>query len=245
MQNKAYRQSRRWTRRWSRYPWLAMWVVLLALAGCSVELTSAGPPQAPAAPIDAAATIPTLPAAPADRQSVEPGPTPQVGAVALVDAPGELAAVNWPDSEEDVRALLAQLPGEIDGYARTPQYDLTTFERILIGYGEDTRLNPDGTALLQIQAIDATSGDFFPPNWRAQHIVMTLAQGRALEQGQDGDLFWAYVETDVTPTGSTQSYTLRSLTWGERDGEWIFSVNADSREGVDALVAALVAAARD
>ena len=192
----------------------------------------------------AAATIPTLPAAPAERQTVEPGPTPVVGNVPTAEAPGNLATVDWPDSEDSIRALLGRLPSEIAGYARTPRYDFTTFERIIIGYGEDTRVNPDGTARLQVQAIDATSGDFFPPNWRAQHVVMTLAQGRALEQGQDGDLFWAYIETEVTPAGAAQSLTLRSLTWGEQGGEWVFSANADTRVEVDALVAALVEAAR-
>ena len=233
-----------WERLMQKHLRLTATLVILLTSACVQIVTPEAASIPGTLPLDAAATIPTLPAAPADRVTVEPGPTPQVGDVPMADAPGNLASVDWPDSENAIRALLAQLPIEIAGYARTPQYDLTTFERILIGYGEDTRLNPDGTARLQLQAIDATSGDFFPPNWRAQHVVMTLAQGRALEQGQEGDLFWAYIETEVTPTGSTQSYTLRSLTWGERGGEWVFSVNADTREGVDALVATLVAAAR-
>lgn len=219
-------------------------LLILLLTSACVQIVTPEAATLPAAmPDDAAATIPTLPAAPADRQTVEPGPTPVVGNVPLADAPGDLASVDLPSSEDEIRALLARLPSEIAGYERTPQFDFTTFERIIIGYGEDARLNPSGAARLQIQAIDATSGDFFPPNWRAEHIVQTLAQGRALEQGQDGELYWAYVETDVTPAGSTQSYTLRSLTWGEQDGEWVFSVSADKREEVEALVAAFVEAA--
>ncbi len=228
-----------------KYLHLIALLTFLLTSACVQIVTPEAATLPAAMPNDAAATIPTLAAAPADRQTVEPGPTPVVGNVPLADAPGDLATVELPSSEDEIRELLARLPSEIAGYERTPQFDFTTFERIVIGYGEDTRLNPNGTALLQIQAIAATSGDFFPPNWRAEHIVQTLAQGRALEQGRDGDLYWAYVETDVTPAGSTQSYALRSLTWGEQGGEWVFSVNADAREEVDMLVAALVAAARE
>lgn len=191
-----------------------------------------------------ASTIPPQPTAPAERVTVEPAPTPDVSGVPEAAAPYGLATIAQPQTAEEIRAILERLPDAVAGYARTPQFDQISFDRIIVGYGEERRVNPDGTAQLRLQALDVTTGDFFPPNWRAEHVLNALATQGALERGRDGELYWLLTETAVTPADSAQSFPVYSLTWGEAGGRWLFSASASDPAEVEPLVNAFVAVAQ-
>lgn len=160
-------------------------------------------------------------------------PLPDLQGFPTAPAPSELATLALPDNVTEVTALFKRFPPEVAGHARSPQLDRIAPERSIVGYGKYPRV-PEipGNHLLRVQAVDLTSGDFFPTNWKAGHVVAMMAgrgEGMA-EFGRDGDLFWV-----------RQSFTLM---WGRADSPWMFSVQADTPESLDALLAAFVAAAK-
>jgi len=225
--------------------WAISILTMLGVTACTVQPIQPGTstPDTPTAAAQAA-NVPRFPTAPADHPTVEPAATPDVSDAPQAAAPHDLATIELPTTQDAIIGLLEQLPGEMAGVPRTPQFDIASFDRVIVGYGEDTRVNPDGTARLSIQVLDATTGDFFPPNWQAQHVIETLGQNRVIERGRDGDLHWLLTETTVTPADSSDSIALYSLTWGAADSDWVFSANADTRAQLEPLVTAFVEAAQ-
>jgi hypothetical protein len=65
-----------------------------------------------------------------------------------------------------------------------------------------------------------------------------------MDAGRDGDLFWLRDETAMRGPGSTDQVVIYGITWGLIDSPWLFSVQGDTRESRDALLMAVVAAAR-
>lgn len=173
------------------------------------------------------------------REQATPGPDsrtvplPDLQGFPAAPAPSELASLVLPDNFTEVTALFERLPPEVAGHARSPQLDRIAPDRSIVGYGKNPRVPAiPGNHLLRVQALNLTSGDFFPINWKAGHVVAMMA-GRGdgmAEFGRDGDLFWV-----------RQSLTLM---WGRADSPWMFSVQANTSESRDALLAAFVAAVK-
>jgi hypothetical protein len=116
---------------------------------------------------------------------------------------------------------------------------------IVVGYGEDRRIADAPNPLLRLQVIDLRKGDFFPTNWTGGHVVGVIAQAKtAMDAGRDGDLFWLRDETGQSVPGSTDQVVIYGITWGRIDSPWLFSVQGDTSESRDALLMAVVAAAR-
>jgi hypothetical protein len=98
---------------------------------------------------------------------------------------------------------------------------------------------------LVLQVIDLRKGDFFPTNWTGGEVVGFMAQAKAgMDAGRDGDLFWLRDETVASVRGSTGQVVTYRLIWGRIDSPWLFSVQGDTSESRDALLMAVVAAAR-
>ena len=152
-------------------------------------------------------------------------------------APGGLGGVTLPDDANGIVAVLERLPSEIASKARVPQLDETGPDRYSTGYGqESSRPMP----LLQIQAMDVSTGEFYPSSWTAEHVIAVLAQGhdwQVMATGRDGDLVWV----QWTTTGN--GYQTYVITWGNIGSPWMFSGSANTPEGLGPLVAAFVAAA--
>lgn len=223
----------------ARWLWMVLVVFLmLSTAACTLQ------PITPQPITPQPGTVPPQAATPDGRTTVEPAPTPDVSGVPEAEAPQDLASIALPDDEEGILAIVERLPNVVAGYARTPQFDQRTFDRIIAGYGENPRTTPAVAPQVGFQAVDVTTGDFFPPNWRAEHVIDTLATQGALERGRDGDLHWMLLETTVTPADSDESYSVYSLTWGNDGGRWLFSASAEDPAEVESLVAAFVAVAQ-
>lgn len=175
-------------------------------------------------------------------------PLPDLQGFPTASAPSELATVGLPDNVSAVTALFERLPPEVAGHTRSPQFDRIAPERSIVGYGENKRMRIArvGGPLLQIQAIDLTRGDFFPTNWKAEHVVAMMARhGEEIaEFGRDGSLFWVRQNTFMAEARSTERFPVYGMVWGRADSPWMFSVQADTRESRDALLAAFVAAAK-
>jgi hypothetical protein len=199
-----------------------------ALAGTDISAApqSSGPPSA------------TQEVAPPDLQGFPTAP-----------APDELGTVTLPDTVSAVKALFERLPSEIAGHVRSPQFDRISPERASVGYGEDPRIDSRitgvRTALLWLQAIDLSRGDFFPTNWTGGQVVAFMARSKEVkEAGRDGNLFWIRQEKFRDTVGSPERFAVYETLWGSVDSPWMFSLQADARENRDALLAAFVAAAR-
>jgi hypothetical protein len=116
---------------------------------------------------------------------------------------------------------------------------------VVVGYGEDRRIADVPNPLLRLQMIDLRKGDFFPTNWTGGQVVGFIAQAKAaMDAGRDGDLFWMRDETAGSLSDPSDSVVTHSVTWGRIDSPWLFVVQGNSSESRDALLMAVVAAAR-
>lgn len=190
-------------------------------------------------------------------------PLPDLQGFPAAPAPFELATLALPNSFTEVTALFKRLPPQVAGHGRSAQLDRIVPERSTVGYGEDRRVGvmgrrlsgagstsvPSarvGVPLLQIQAIDLTSGDFFPINWKGGHVVVMMASHseEIAEYGRDGNLFWVRQNGSFGMAESTELFPVYTMLWGRIDSPWMFSVQADTPESRDALLVAFVAAVK-
>jgi hypothetical protein len=98
-----------------------------------------------------------------------------------------------------------------------------------------------------LQVIDLRKGDFFPTNWTGGQVVGFMAQAkpaRPADAGRDGDLVWLRDETVATAADSTDQFVVYGVSWGRIGSPWLFNVQGDTSESRDALLMAIVAAAR-
>ena len=215
---------------------LTMWLMVIFVAsGVGGDaprlLADAGP-----------ATITSLRQQPSATRTAPP---PDLRAVPTAPAPGELATMVLPDTERAVSALIERLPPAVGGHHRSSQFDLRFPERVVVGYGEDRRIATVANPLLRLQVIDLRKNDFFPTNWTGGHVIGFIAQAKTVtETGRDGDLFWLRDETAVSVPHSTEPVVTHGVSWGRIDSPWMFSVQGDISENRDALLMAVVAAAR-
>jgi len=173
-------------------------------------------------------------------------PPPDLRAFPTAPAPGGLATVLLPETERTVSALIQRLPPAVAGHQRVASVRPAIAGAVVVGYGEDRRIADVPNPVLRLQVIDLRKGDFFPINWTGGQVVGFIAQAKtAMDAGRDGDLFWLRDETAaVSAPGSTDQVVIYGVTWGRIDSPWLFSVQGDTSESRDALLRAVVAAAR-
>jgi hypothetical protein len=179
-----------------------------------------------------------------DRSSASrEAPLPNLQGFPVALAPDELATVPFPNTSSAVTALFQRLPPEVAGHARSPQFDVSSRERTIVGYGEERRVVGVGNHLLRLQAVDLTRGDFFPTNWTGAHVIAFMAR-QGQEGGREENVFWMRDERPVSMSGSAERFLVYEILWGRVDSSWMFSAQADTPENRDALVTAFVVAAR-
>lgn len=188
-----------------------------------------------------AATPPSAQQSPDTRTA----PPPDLRAVPTAPAPGELATVLLPETEGAVSALIQRLPPAVAGHPRSSAVLAARPGAIVAGYGEDRQIADVGNFILRLMVIDLRKGDFFPTNWTGGQVVGFIAQAKAtMDAGRDGDLFWLRDETAESVPGSTDQVVTYGVTWGRIDSPWFFLVQGNTSESRDALLMAVVAAAR-
>jgi hypothetical protein len=177
--------------------------------------------------------------------ATQTAPPPDLRAFPTAPAPGELATVPLPETEGAVSALIQRLPPAVAGHQRSIAVRPAIAGTVIVGYGEDRRIADIPNPLLRLRVIDLRKGGFFPTNWTGGQVVGFMAQGKtAMDAGRDGDLFWLRDEAAVSAPGSTDKFVIYGITWGRIDSPWLFSVQGDTSESRDALLMAVVAAAR-
>ena len=146
--------------------------------------------------------------------------------------PWGLDSVDMPDTEEEVAAVFAAFPEEIDGRTRLGD-EPTRFGYIDEGSGSFWAIQADPWE--QLQALHMPGVDS-PADW-----ITFLASGRsavvveASAVDPVGGLMW--VATNVP-----EQENMLDFWWAAPDGSWLFFVEGDS-VGRQALVEAFVAAA--
>jgi hypothetical protein len=180
------------------------------------------------------------------RQATQEVAPPDLRGFPKARAPDDLGTVTLPDTVNTVKAVFERLPSEIAGHLRLPRLDRISPERASVGYGEDPRVGGVSTPLLWLQAVDVSRERFFPTHWTGAQVVAFMAgRGKeAKEAGREGSLVWLRRETSRDAVRSPERFEVYATLWGRVDSPWVFSIQADTREAHDALLAAFVAAAR-
>jgi hypothetical protein len=211
----------------------AVFIVLL-VASCARQPPSTAPDLAPT---EIATSTPT--AEPLDEsgfRDLDPGALPEaVGPLGLGEA-------GLPDRADSIAELFNRLPSRLMGKERTIQSDATTPGEINASYGST---QPVGCGTVGIQAMNISTGDFYPQSWTAERVIAGLTTGAdwsVEEFGHDGELFWVRWNTTCSTEGSSESDTIFITSWGKAGSPWVFSASAGDPEGRDELTAAFVAA---
>ncbi len=213
-----------------KYIWILSGLALILAATVSCGGTAPAP------------TLPTVTAAPSGSPQEAVGFTPQDPlSMPEETGPPGLNSINLPQDNDSIMALFDQLPSTLLGRHRADEIQALSPARINASYG---KTKPVGCGLVGLQAMDVSTGDFYPPGWTAEKVIALLASGAdstAGGFGRDGELFWLNMQTFCS-TGSSLKESLNITTWGVAGSPWVFSATAQGTESRDELVAALVAA---
>lgn len=215
--------------------WSAVFLVVAVAAGCR----SAGDNPSGSTSAD------TQPPASASAVAPEPGDgytPPDPSSLPVSVAPQSLGEVDLPDTEADVLALFDRLPTDLAGGQRTDEQSGP--DRIRVTYGTT---GPVGCLSIGLQALDVSTGDFYPEGWTAEQVVSTYTEGADWEVedfGREGDLYWVRSSTTCGEAGEAGEDLGLTTMWGQAGSPWVFSAMAGSPEVRDELTAAFVTAAR-
>ena len=162
-----------------------------------------------------------------------------------IEAPMNLSTVSWPNGVDDALSLLDRLPDEISGHRFTGSQGRLGADRpqIEFSYGEDPETQEPA---FEVRVMDLSQGDFFPAGTTAGDFVAMFAQGfdwGVLAAGREGSLGWVQIKTTVSGTGHV-AQDVYGMFWGNAPSQLTFSVQANDPEKLDAVVQAMVSAAR-
>jgi hypothetical protein len=138
--------------------------------------------------------------------------------------PHGLSALPMPETEADIRAVLAAMPGEIDGNPRgtRPDYDL------ILSYGE-------ANSIVALPMEGATAS-------LAEDLARFELEDGAVVEGSGLSPSSSLVWVQGSFRDGDGAAVVFIMVWGEPDGDWAFNVSAESAEIRDAIVAAFVTA---
>ena len=208
-----------------------LFVLVVAAAGCDDSDAPSVTLEPTAQPV---ATLTTLPASDDEFEAPDPTDMPEVA------APHGLSTVELADSVDGIIALFEALPSEFFG---EPLVVETGAGRIMASYGTTETV---GCALVGVQAMDVSTGGFYPEGWTAESNIALLSSGADWEVedfGREGDLYWVRWNTTCGEAGRPGSDVIFSLSWGDAGSPWMFSAGAGHPEDRAELTEALVASA--
>ena len=159
-------------------------------------------------------------------------------------APQGLDEVTLPDRAEDITALFDRLPSDLVGGTRTDESSGNDPQGITASYGST---QPVGCGTVGLQAMNVSTGDFFPQDWTAETVVAAFTTGAdwtVEDFGRDGDLFWVQIATTCSSESSSTVDSVSAMSWGARGSPWVFSASAGDPDSRDQLTSAFVTASR-
>jgi hypothetical protein len=186
----------------------------------------------------------TQPPASASADVTEPGDEytpPDPGSLPVAIAPQSLGEVDLPDTEADIVALFDRLPTELVGGQRAEEVAGPVRFRVTYGTTE-----PVGCSSIGLQALDVSTGDFYPEGWTAEQVVSAFTGGADWDVedfGHEEDLYWVRWSSTCSVEGETGEDVSFTTMWGQAGSPWAYSAMAGSPEVRDELTAAFVTAA--
>ena len=214
--------------------WPSALLVVAVAAGCGTA--SEGP--------SGSASPGTQPPASASAVAPEPGDgdsTPDPSSLPVAVAQQSLGEVDLPDTADGIVALFERLPAEFASGQRTDE--VAGPDRFRVTYGTT---EPVGCMSIGLQAVDVSTGDFYPQGWTAEQVVSAFTEGADVDVedfGHDADLYWVRSSTTCGVEGETGEDVGFTTMWGQAGSPWVFSAMAGSPEVRDELTAAFVTAA--
>jgi hypothetical protein len=214
--------------------WSCVLLVVAVAAGCGAA--SEGP--------SGSASPGTQPPATASAVAPEPGDgdtPPDPSSLPASVAPQSLGEVDLPDTADGIVALFERLPAEFAGGQRMDEVAGSDRFRVTFGTTE-----PVGCMSIGLQAVDVSTGDFYPQGWTAEQVISAFSEGADVDVedfGHDGDLYWVRSSTTCGVEGQSGEDVGFTTMWGQAGSPWVFSAMAGSAEVRDELTAAFVTAA--
>ena len=212
--------------------WSSVLLVMAVAAGCG------GAGESPPGPASPGTQPPASAAAEAPEPDASEPAIPDPRSLPVAVAPQSLGEVDLPDTDAAIVALFDRLPTELAGGRRTPQE--AGPDRFAVTY-ETTE--PVGCGI-RLQALDVSTGDFFPAGWTAEKVVSMFTEGADWDVedfGREGDLYWV---RNRTTCGEAAADVGLTTMWGQAGSRWVFSTEAGSPDVRDELTEAFVAATR-
>ena len=195
----------------------------------------------PDTPIPTTALPESPTAAPPDDSGFN-SPDPQ--SLPELPAPMGLADIHLPEDAESIDELFNRLPLNLMDNPRTIQSTGSSSGEILASYGNT---EPVGCGTKGLQAMDVSTGDFFPQGWTAERVVAVFTTGADWEVedfGRAGDLFWVRWNTTCGIADEPGTDSIFTTSWGAAGSPWLFSASAGDPGGREEFTSAFVAAAR-
>lgn len=170
---------------------------------------------------------------PLDDQPVLPTPVAD-------GAPLGLHTVQWPDDVENIQALLAAIPDNLND-SNLPRWDGPAEEgRFEVGFG-----SPDDVNHLRFTVIDLTSGTYYPDFWTVNDLIASrFMSDYGMSSGFSDGLSWATEDTSESGRNDAvyPDVALHTFHWGNDSATWLFSAYATDKMLLEQLVVAIVAA---
>ena len=148
-----------------------------------------------------------------------------------------------PEEEASIASLFDLLPSEVAGLVRS-ETSGQVGPRVHRAIYEDAGRR--ACSPLTLQALDISTGDFFPSSWTADIFISFWSLGADWDVeavGREEDLFWVQWNTTCSTEPSPEMSFVYAISWGAAASPWVFSAQAVMREELDALVTEFVAAA--
>lgn len=215
------------------HSWRALLVSLAIASSC-------GEPSAESDPTSTETSASsTSEVAPGDSESTPP----DLDALPEATAPHALGEVDLPDTADGIVTLFDRLPADLTGRQRTDERPAALSNRINASYGST---EPVGCAMVGLQAMNVSTGDFFPEGWTAEMVIAMFTTGAdwSVEDfGRDGQLLWVMFTTTCSAEDAPGEDVVSTMNWGITGSPWVFSASADATETRDELTMAFVTAA--
>ena len=219
------------------HPWRALLVSLVIAGSCGNSSERSA--QADPTSAETSASSSSSEGTSGDSEFTPPDPD----ALPEAAAPHGLGDVELPVTADGIVALFDRLPADLIGRERTGDRPGPVSNRINASYGST---EPGGCAMVGLQALNVSTGDFFPEGWTAEMVIATFttgADGSVEDFGRDGELLWVMFTTTCSAEGSPGEDVVSTLNWGVTGSPWVFSATADATQSRDELAMAFVTAA--
>jgi len=181
-------------------------------------------------------TTTTVPTSSTSREAADPEPL-------SVEPPWSLETIEMPDDPETITAVFAAMPGEVDGVPLEIVESDVLFPAVSYQNGEGRSLRLSAlsiTSLREFAGEDMTTREFLAGLADSGEIE-DVESNLESSSGEPG-LVWIAGSSPLTIDDTTTTEYVAA--WTRVDGAWMFTVAADTPEGLTALVHAFIEATR-